>query len=91
MLADKIRAARAAAKMTQEQLADKTGLHPNTIKGFERGMTPSASSYAAILQVLPGIESIGDAAARATTIDDWIVVKLGPVEVRMRRVPEPDK
>ena len=53
-------------------------------------MTPSASSYAAILQVLPGIDP-SVMPPQSHNDRRWIVVKLGPVEVRMRRVPEPDK
>lgn len=89
MLADKIRAARAAAKMSQEQLADKAGLHLNTIKGFERGMTPSASSYAALLRVLPSLEVAPDkTTTNLTASGEWIVVRIGSVEVRVRRVQE---
>lgn len=53
MLGKKIRAARDAAKMSQEQLAERSGLHLNTIKGFERGLTPSRASFEAISKALP--------------------------------------
>ena len=81
MLKDKLRAARKAAGLTQEQLADKSGVSLSSIKAFERGGAPCPASYEALKLVLPALPALAEAPAppkRDSSSDEWeIKIRLG--------------
>ena len=56
-LPDRLRAARRRARLTQQQLADRLGLHPMTVSQWERGLrSPTVATVgrlAAVLRTTP--------------------------------------
>lgn len=88
MFKDKLRAARQAAGLTQEQLADKSGVSLSSIKAFERGGAPCPASYEALKLVLPALPALAEAPTkRDSTSDEWeIKVMLGDGKGRAYRV-----
>jgi transcriptional regulator with XRE-family HTH domain len=47
-----LRSARILAGLTAADLAARAGLHPVTVSGFERGLRPSAETWARIKKAL---------------------------------------
>lgn len=96
MLKDKLRAARTAAGLTQEQLADNSGVSLASIKSFERGSSPCMSSYDALKKALPGLPALAELSEakrrRDSSSDEWeIKIRLGdgkkhPYRVSVERV-----
>jgi transcriptional regulator with XRE-family HTH domain len=51
-VANRIRAARLAAGMTQAELAARLGAHQSSVSGWERGLMPRATRLAQIAEIL---------------------------------------
>ena len=57
-LTKRMRQQRLNLNMTQKELAEKSRLHPQTIKNFEAGKTTSLATFIAIMRVLGDLNTL---------------------------------
>ena len=88
-LAENIRQLRLALELTQEGLAERSGVPLPTLRKFEQKGQISLESLLKLLMVLGGIEEIIKATqpklAEFTSIDDVLSANNAPVRKRGRR------